>query len=226
MLKQDLKFDLDVASVLPTEFSLGVFFSSPISDSKAKVVYSSSEDVTCHWRNQEGDQITLAHGTSTILKCSRNNSAQKSYVKIINENTAQASMTIPWRAYNELGIAIDVLSELESKHSQLLEQNRSLLLSLKESVVPFELEKCQKVGRNIHHFTGDLYAGLINLERAIQMGNEIQERSRTTRCKAITIIWITAGLLEYGIVQRVTVATPELQVQVIEIDDNFELRVQ
>jgi hypothetical protein len=143
MSKNNLNFDLDVASVLPDEFSVAVSFTSPSGDDDAKLRFSTSKGVTCNWLQTESQEAKLPSGSSTLLNCSRENQTKKSYVKIVRTDAGkEAIMTIPWQSYNPDGMPHDALTEIEKKYGLLLNQTGLLNASLKGSVMAFECETC------------------------------------------------------------------------------------
>jgi hypothetical protein len=119
---KDLRFNLDLGTVLPTEFSLAVAFIAPSRDVKtAEVTYSASSDVMCAWGNAApATTNVLQSGSSDFLKCTRPDPSRRSYVRISNVATGSDNvLTIPWQAYSRDGVPVDSLKAMESAIERL-----------------------------------------------------------------------------------------------------------
>lgn len=110
----DVRFNVNVGSVLPKEFSLTASFRSSTGAPSTTIDYTSSTDVTCKWDGQDGNTKTITSGRSSILKCTRPNQATKSYVTVVwtGSGGAQTPLTLPWQAYDSDGIPVDSLATL------------------------------------------------------------------------------------------------------------------
>lgn len=141
MLKQKLKFKLNLASILPSEFSIAVSFTSDVNGDKAELSFKGSTGVSCNWQNSKEAILRLKSGSSGSLHCTRTNKKKPAYVHIVRTNSIQ-SMTIPWGAYNDKDMPINTLKSLETKYNRLIEENTLLRNSLKNSVVAFARKSC------------------------------------------------------------------------------------
>lgn len=121
MSKQDLRFNVDPGSVLPTEFSITASFVSRAElHDRAVLTYSSSEDVRCSWNESDGQKKVLKTGSTALLKCERPDQEKRSYVTIVDSTSGRnLPLTLPWQAYNEDGVPVSALDELERKIDRL-----------------------------------------------------------------------------------------------------------
>ena len=134
MSERSLKFNVSLASILPREFSLSVSFLSLTQEEKsANVAVTSSDDVTCEWRDDSEGVTTVATGSTAILRCNRNDQKSRSYVRLTRVDGFKGEMVFPWSAYDEDGNAVDELAELQARvadqeaHLSTLEEQLSLL---------------------------------------------------------------------------------------------------
>jgi len=81
----DLRFDVDLASVLPSEFTVAIGYSQAIQGATtAELSYSASKGVSCTWNGKKDQSAQkLEAPSSTLVKCSRVDQTKKSYVKFI-----------------------------------------------------------------------------------------------------------------------------------------------
>lgn len=110
----DVRFNVNVGSVLPKEFSLTASFRSSTGDPSTTIAYTSSADVTCKWDGLDGETKRITNGRSSILKCTRGNQETKSYVTVvwIGSGGPQNPLTLPWQAYDTAGVPVDSLTTL------------------------------------------------------------------------------------------------------------------
>ena len=135
MSEQDLRIGVNLASMLPTEFSVAVSFSSRVRGDDALVSFASSSDVECRWHRSDEELLTLKSGSSSILSCTRNSGSSRSYVSVVREDAGFQSMTIPWQAYSPEGIPVDILQTIRDHYD-------SLINSVSRAVVAFDSDKC------------------------------------------------------------------------------------
>lgn len=135
MSEQDLRIDLDAASTLPTELSVAISFSSRVSGDDARLSFASSSDVECRWHRSDSDVLVLKSGSSSLLSCTRDSRARRSYVRIVREDAGVQSLTIPWRAYSDEGIPIDILQTIRNQYDSLID-------SVRKAVVAFNSVEC------------------------------------------------------------------------------------
>ena len=141
MSKEDLKFKLDLASMLPNEFSLSVLFSSQTREDTAELSFYAPKGVTCSWHEFNTTSISIPSGSTSLLNCSRENSHKRTYVKVIRKD-GNTQLSIPWGAYDKNGTPMDMLRKLEKKYTTLLSDNEKLQNSLKNSVTAFNTKEC------------------------------------------------------------------------------------
>ena len=115
MSERGLKFNVNLASILPKEFSLSVSFLSLTAEEKsADVAVTPSDGVTCEWSDDTELMTTIATGSTTILRCNRNDQTNRSYVRLTRVDGFKGEMVLPWSAYDEDGNAVDELAELQA----------------------------------------------------------------------------------------------------------------
>jgi hypothetical protein len=120
MSKRDLKFNVNLNSILPTEFSISASFVSSTGQANAVVTYVSSKDVVCRWDGGDGEVREIMSGSSAILECERPDPRTASYVSVVRKNGAgQELLTLPWPRYDESGVAVDSLAALSGKITAL-----------------------------------------------------------------------------------------------------------
>jgi len=141
MSKNNLKFKLDMASLLPKRFSLFVQFNSN-SQEDATLSFFAPEEVSCSWHQFDTPTIAIPSGSTALLNCSRKNSQQRTYVQVFRTNASTTPISIPWGAYDKNGVPIDMIRELEKKYKKLLSENENLQNSLKGSVTAFNSDEC------------------------------------------------------------------------------------
>lgn len=123
---KDVKFNVNVGSVLPTEFSLTASFRSSTGQTSTTIDYSSSQDVTCKWDGQIGNRKIINNGTSSILKCNRGDQSRRSFVEVVWTGGGGVTLTLPWQAYNSSGIPVDSLTTLQQVVAGLRSQVNGL----------------------------------------------------------------------------------------------------
>ena len=133
MSERGLRFNVSLASILPTEFSLSVSFLSLTAEEKsADVAVTPSYGVTCEWNDDSELMTTVATGSTTILRCNRNDQTSRSYVRLTRVDGFKGEMVLPWSAYDEDGNAVDALAELQARvadqatHLSTLEEQLAL----------------------------------------------------------------------------------------------------
>ena len=144
MSKKNLKFNLNMAALLPNNFSLSVNFSSMVKGEIAKLSFYAPSGINCSWHKLNSSDINMSSGSSALLNCSRSNIRERTYVNIFRENigSSDSQLTIPWQGYNKDGIPLTILSDLEKKYNTLLTDNQTLLTSLENSVTAFNSDTC------------------------------------------------------------------------------------
>src|ERR1044071_3595650 len=157
----DLHCNLDLATVLPTEFSLGVSYIATSRGAKADVTYTASSGVSCKW---SGDpKVTnrvLESGSTDFLNCSRSNQAKRSYVRIANLATGIDNvMTIPWQAYSADDVPIDAITALQAELKSLggrVTVLEPLVTSLKTTVEDLDVDRSVWIATNNRSNWGDV----------------------------------------------------------------------
>jgi hypothetical protein len=135
MSKQDIRFNVDPGSILPTEFSVSAsFVSTAALQNSATLTYSSSDDVRCNWDDSSEPKKVLQTGSTALLKCKRENQAKKSYVTIVHSSSGSSlPLTLPWQAYDDHGIPINTLDELKREvdtiNGKFFELNNSMTIN-------------------------------------------------------------------------------------------------
>lgn len=121
MTKQDLRFNVNLASVLPTQFSMSVAFTSSVAGSPtAKLAHSTSDGINCKWDNSIEKSLKIASGSSAILECSRKDQTKRGYVTVVRSDaTSSDPLTLPWQAYNKEGVPVDTLAAVNQAISGL-----------------------------------------------------------------------------------------------------------
>lgn len=115
MTKQDLRFNVNLASVLPTQFSMSVAFTSSVKNSiNAKLAYSASDGIKCKWDTSETRSVSMASGSSAILDCSRPDQTKRGYITVVRgDATSSDPLTLPWQAYSKDGVPVDAMASLQ-----------------------------------------------------------------------------------------------------------------
>jgi hypothetical protein len=141
--KQDITFDVNPSSILPRELIISASF-APTKESTSILLYSSSKDVTCKWTTKANDRATtLSSGTSTSLECERAAANNPSFISILEQNSgAGTRLTIPWPAYTDNGVPINLVNQLQKRTDESLNMLESLNRSLVGAVVAFNLNHC------------------------------------------------------------------------------------
>lgn len=119
MSEQSIRFNIDSGSILPTEFSLSVSFTSASSGlSNTSLAFSGSSDVTCKW-DQTGETVrVLRTGSTALLKCVRADQSRRSYVTVVDSGSGRnLPLTLPWQAFDSQGIPINWAQAIENQLS-------------------------------------------------------------------------------------------------------------
>lgn len=120
MTGSDMRFDVNLAAVLPAEFSITVGFASRAEgNSQANMAFSSSKGVACRWGNTAKDTYSIPDKGSVILKCARDDQTKPGYVKVSRTNGIGGELTIPWVAYSKEGVPVATLANMQKAIDQL-----------------------------------------------------------------------------------------------------------
>ncbi|EIM31792.1 hypothetical protein LepocDRAFT_00005340 [Leptothrix ochracea L12] len=120
----DLRFDVDLASVLPSEFTIVIAYQKIIQGTTtADLIYSASKGISCTWNGKKAATTSIDAPSSVLVKCSRTDQGQAGYAKFIRTNGVGGSITIPWPAYDANGIP---LATLESIRGQITTAQSSI----------------------------------------------------------------------------------------------------
>lgn len=131
----DLRFDVDTASILPSEFTITIgYFQTTKGGNTADISYSASTGVLCRWNGTESNNTTLVAPASMPVKCTRTDPSKKGYAKFIRTNGIGGSLTIPWPAYDANGIPVTTLESINSR----LSLNESEIAMTKANVAQLE----------------------------------------------------------------------------------------
>lgn len=148
MAKQDLKFSLDMASLLPNEFSLAVSYASKEVGADAEIQFSPSQGVDCNWLGGSEIKTVLESGSSALLDCSRADKSKRGYVKVIRTDAGDPQiMSIPWAAYDETDTPIDALKHLQGQYDLAQKTSQETNTKLQEAIA--RLEKTDRRLNNI-----------------------------------------------------------------------------
>lgn len=114
----DLRFDVDLASVLPAEFTIAIGYSQAIQGADtSELIYSGSSGVTCTWDGKPSEKAKLRAPSSVAVKCTRPEQGTPGYVRIIRTNGVGGSLTVPWPAFDKNGIPVATLEGLKAQLS-------------------------------------------------------------------------------------------------------------
>jgi hypothetical protein len=121
MSSQDLKFSVNLGSILPNEFSMSTSFISSIAGkTTALVTYSPSSGVTCNWDGTSEKSRTIQSGSRAILECRRTDQTKRAYVTLVRNDAGSGEpLTIPWQAYDKDGVPVDLLAAIQAKVTSL-----------------------------------------------------------------------------------------------------------
>lgn len=112
----DLKFDVDTASLLPAEFTIVIGYAQAVQGATtAALSYSASQGVTCTWDGKTGASTTLTAPASVPVKCSRADQSKAGYAKFTRTNGVGGSLTIPWPAFDNSGVPVATLQDLNTQ---------------------------------------------------------------------------------------------------------------
>ncbi|MGC2164578.1 MAG: hypothetical protein WA632_01035 [Gallionella sp.] len=115
MSKQDLKFSVDVGSILPNQFSISAAYTSSVAGVKSTdVSYSASDGVNCQWDGSKNRKQTIQTGTQSILECRRTDQTKKSFVRLVMSTGTSEPLTLPWQAYNKEGIPVNSIRDFQN----------------------------------------------------------------------------------------------------------------
>lgn len=151
--KQDLKFNVNLGSVLPDEFSMSVAFVSQVSGSQtAKLAFSTSSGISCKWNGANDSTLTMTSGTSAILECTRTDQTRRGYVNVVRTDAGSgAPLILPWQEYTKDGVPVDTVLSLRKAIAALQEEmniNTANVASLSQSEI--EVFKCP-TGNSVSH---------------------------------------------------------------------------
>nr|VFJ60832.1 MAG: hypothetical protein BECKFM1743C_GA0114222_102816 [Candidatus Kentron sp. FM]VFJ61911.1 MAG: hypothetical protein BECKFM1743A_GA0114220_102954 [Candidatus Kentron sp. FM]VFK12831.1 MAG: hypothetical protein BECKFM1743B_GA0114221_102574 [Candidatus Kentron sp. FM] len=138
MAEDNVAITLDPASLLPSEFSVDVIFTPSDSDETARMRHDPSKDIDCRWIQSNEPVITLnAESSTALLHCERIVYSKAGYVKIARVNGQQV-VTIPWQAYDQNGLPVDLLGALKEHYEAMVSE----LSTFRGSVVAFDAQEC------------------------------------------------------------------------------------
>lgn len=134
MTKQSLRFNLDIASILPNEFSMAASFNSDVAAANtAKLAFSAASGVECSWEGGDEKTITISSGSTALVRCTRADATKKAYVTFVRKDGAgNAPMTLPWPAYNDEGIPIDTVEALQSNLATTISATQKLGVAIEQ----------------------------------------------------------------------------------------------
>lgn len=110
----DLRFDVDIASVLPKEFTIVIGYAQAVQGAtKSELTYSASNGVTCTWNGKATNNTSLKAPGSVPVKCTRTDQSKPAYARFTRTNGVGGSLTIPWPAYDANGVPIATLETMK-----------------------------------------------------------------------------------------------------------------
>ncbi|GJJ00237.1 hypothetical protein RugamoR64_07750 [Duganella rhizosphaerae] len=147
--KDSLQFKVDIASLLPEEFSISAHFRPGVPRATAQLKHTESQGISCQWDGTSRNGIVLTGGESTSLHCRRKDRTQQGYVKVINSAGPEA-LTIPWKRYDKDGNAIDTIAALSAN-----------LAALKSTVLALEANSAKNQTQTANNTNGiaELFKG-------------------------------------------------------------------
>lgn len=98
LANSDLKFSVDQAAILPTEFSISAGFSSSQGKPSTTLQITPSAGIDCVVDGKSVQSVTLNTGSAVSITCRRPNPSKSGYVRFVNTGSSRVSeqMTIPW----------------------------------------------------------------------------------------------------------------------------------
>ncbi|WP_140912136.1 hypothetical protein [Methylomonas koyamae] len=129
MTQQDLKFNVNLASILPDQFSMSVAFTSQNTHaSSTTLIYSTSNGITCTWDGNSDKSLKMVSGSTAVLECSRTDQSKKGYVSVVRKDDASSQpLTLPWQGYTRDGIPIGTVDSIINSLSAIdTKVNRSI----------------------------------------------------------------------------------------------------
>jgi len=112
----DLQFDVDLASVLPAEFTITIGYMQSVQGADTSdLVYSGSKGVACTWNGKPTETTKLKAPSSVAVKCTRPQQGTPGYVKFTRTNGVGGSLTVPWPAFDKNGIPVATLEGLKTQ---------------------------------------------------------------------------------------------------------------
>ena len=135
MTQSDMKFNVNTAAVLPSEFSISVGYSTQGSGvNNALMAFSTSSGVTCSWGGEKDLKYKIVDRGNVLFKCSRQDQTKPSFVQIARLNGQQGTLTIPWIAYSKEGVPITTLADMQKVIDGLKVQVTSATTSISNIV--------------------------------------------------------------------------------------------
>lgn len=114
MSQQSVRYNVDLASVLPTEFTMSVYYGVDSASAKqGEFAFSAASGVACAWDSTDEKSVKLASGSTEMLKCSRSDYSKRAYVMVARKDGPSQPMTLPWPAYTDEGIPVITVSEIQ-----------------------------------------------------------------------------------------------------------------
>jgi H-type lectin domain len=119
--RSDLTFNVNVGSILPTQFTMSAAFASRVRGSQsATVLVSSSDGIACTWRGVAGEERTLQSPSTAVLDCRRSSQGTAGFVSLVrSDGTGTEPLTLQWPAYDQQGNKIDTVAALQSRLGQV-----------------------------------------------------------------------------------------------------------
>ncbi|TBY54537.1 hypothetical protein E0H59_13710 [Rhizobium leguminosarum bv. viciae] len=115
MSKNNVRYNINAAGILPDEFTMSVSFSSGQANAtSATLAYSAPEGITCKWDGTDEKTSSIPSGSTEILKCSRSDSSKRAYVTVVRKDEDNKPMTLSWPAYNADGVPVNQIASLET----------------------------------------------------------------------------------------------------------------
>ena len=125
--KNDLKFSVDTAAILPDEFSISATFVSTAGLKNTRVEISPSTGVTCrvNGRPEPQSQVEINTATTAAINCKRTDRSIAAYVRFVNSIGTPTPLTLPWQACTQQGIPVDTFFALEKRIGALERRGHS-----------------------------------------------------------------------------------------------------
>lgn len=121
LAQEDVKFQVDLASVLPKELIVIASYLSRVNAAKtAKLTVSASDGISCQWLGHAvGDEAVIDTGTSVRVKCKRDSSNARGAITLNRADGTPDPLTLRWNAYDTDGHPVDTLAALQRSLDEL-----------------------------------------------------------------------------------------------------------